>query len=84
MSDDELDRGPVDRGRKTFTSTLHIGEHGRSVDGEMNFISGDVDIEIGGAPEEGGDVLALVEDIEDAVESAVEGFEATEYDDATE
>jgi len=79
MSDDDA----ADRGRKTLESTLRIGSGPRSVPGEMNFISGEVDIEIGGAPEEGGDVLALVEDIEDAVAAAVENFEATEYDDAT-
>jgi hypothetical protein len=78
MTDDSA----ADRGRKTLESTVRIGSGPRSVPGEMNFISGEVDIEVSGHADEGDDVLALVEQIETAVEVAVRDFEATEYDDA--
>ena len=73
MSDD---RDAVTKHRKHVDSTVAIDNIG----GEMNFISGEVSIELGGTNEEGADVLALVESIEQAVESVAEEFEASEYD----
>jgi len=77
------DDAGADRGRKTLSSKVRLGSGTASVPGEMNFISGEVAIELSGAAEEGGDVLALVEQIESAVEETVSEFEATEFDDAT-
>jgi len=47
MSDDNS-RDAASAGRKTMSSTVHVGSNTRSVPGEMNFLSGEVDIEIGG------------------------------------
>lgn len=67
--------GPCQSGRKEMTATVTLED----VPGEMNFISGDVEIAISGASEEAADVCELVEDVEEAVIEAVESFEAIDY-----
>lgn len=70
---------PTDRGRIKVSNTVSIGSFD-SVRGGMNFLSGDVDIEVSGAAVERNDVAGLQQAIEDAVVETVEGFEASEYE----
>lgn len=77
MTDDDF--SPTHSRRRDVSLTISVGDSQRSVPGEMNFISGEVTVELSGAAEEGADTLELSEAIEQAVHDAVEDFEATAY-----